>query len=106
MVMTVFTAAIDVLFANPNFGVDVIYRAGSADPGTMIRAIVRQPDRVGTFGETRIASETTLIDIRTSDVNAPMEGDTIEINGVVSMIPSEPLRDAERLIWTIEARPQ
>jgi hypothetical protein len=106
MVMTAFAAAIDILFADPNLGVGAIYRVGGADPGTMIRAIIRRPDRIGTFGETRIATETTIFDIRTSDINAPAEGDTIEMNGTIYVIQGEPIRDAERLVWTIEARPQ
>lgn len=98
MVITAFAAAIDVLFADPNLGVNVIYRVGGADPGTMIRAIIRRPDRIGTFGETRIATETTIFDIRTSDINAPAEGDTIEMNGTIYVIQGEPIRDAERLV--------
>ena len=101
-----FAAAIDALFADPNLGVDAIYRTGGEALGTMIRAIARQPDRVGTFGETRIATETTIIDIRTSDINAPAEGDTLEMNGTIYVIQGEPIRDAERLVWTIEARAQ
>ena len=50
--MSAFADAVDALFADPNLGLDAIYRPGGANPGTMIRAIVRQPDRVGTFGET------------------------------------------------------
>jgi hypothetical protein len=61
---------------------------------------------VGTFGETRIATETTIFDIRTSEVAAPAEGDTIEMNGAVYVIQGEPLRDVERLIWTIEGAPR
>ena len=106
MPTSAFTAAIDALFADPNLGVDAIYRPGGANPGTAFKAIVRQPDRIGTFGETRIATETTMFDIRTSEVAAPAEGDTIEMNGAVYVIQGEPARDAERLIWTIEARPQ
>ena len=104
--MNAFTAAIDVLFSDPNLGADAIYRAGSETPATMIRAIIRQPDRIGTFGETRIAAATTIFDIRTSDIAAPAQGDTIEMDGTVYIIQGEPLRDAERLTWTIEARPQ
>jgi hypothetical protein len=98
--------AIDALFTDPNLGTDAVYRAGDTDPGTTVKAIVRQPDRIGTFGETRIATETTLIDIRTSDINAPAEGDIIEMDGNVYVIQGEPIRDAERLVWTIEARAQ
>jgi hypothetical protein len=106
MVMTAFAAAIDVLFADPNLGTDAVYRASDADPGTMIRVIIRQPDRIGTFGETRIAAATLVIDVRVSEVAAPAEGDTIEMDGAVYVIQGEPLRDGERLVWTIEARAQ
>ncbi|MGE5770238.1 MAG: hypothetical protein ACM32G_08120 [Betaproteobacteria bacterium] len=104
--MTAFAAAVTALFADPNLGVDVIYRTGGAGPGTIIRAIIRQPDRIGTYGETRIATATLMIDVRVSEVAAPAEGDTLEMNGTIYVIQGEPIRDAERLIWTIEARPQ
>ena len=104
--MRALAIAIDALFADPNLGVDAIYRTGGSGEAITLRAIVRQPDRVGTFGETRIATETTIIDIRTSDINAPAEGDTIEMSGTVYIIQGAPIRDTERLIWTIEARPQ
>ena len=47
-----------------------------------------------------------MIDIRVSDIAAPADGDTIELDGAVYVIQGEPIRDAERLVWTIEARPQ
>ena len=104
--MTAFAAAINTLFADPYLGADAIYHVGGSGETITLKAIVRQPDRIGTYGETRIATETTLVDIRTSDIAAPAEGDTIEMGGTVYVIQGEPLRDAERLIWTIEARPQ
>ena len=104
--MSAFSAAIDVLFADPNLGAAVVFRAGGADPGMPVRVIVRQPDRIGNFGETRIAAATLVIDVRASEVAAPAEGDTIEMSGTVYVIQGEPIRDAERLVWTIEARPQ
>ena len=104
--MSVFAAATDALFADPNLGVNAIYCPGGSGEAITLRAIVRQPDRIGNFGETRIATETTLVDIRTSDIAAPAESGTIEMDGTVYAIQGEPIRDAERLIWTIEARPQ
>ena len=100
-----FAAAIDALFADPNLAVEALYRAGGADPGIPVRVIVRRPDRIGDFGETRIASETETFDVRTSEISRPVEGDTLEINGVTYVIQGEPLRDSGRLVWTIEARP-
>jgi hypothetical protein len=105
MAASAFATAIDVLFADPNLGVNAIYRAGGANPGTTVKAIVRQPDRIGTFGETRIATATTIVDIRTSELAAPAEGDTIEMDSMVYVIQGEPTRDAERLVWTLDTRP-
>ena len=104
--MSVFAAAIDALFADPSLGMDAVYRPGGTDPGVTVRVIVRQPDRIGTFGETRIAAETTMFDIRVLEIAALTEGDTIEVDGTVYVIQGEPIRDGERLVWMVEARPQ
>lgn len=103
--MTAFNAAIDVLFADANLAVDAVYCAGGADPGLPVRVIVRRPDRVGEFGETRIVAETLLIDVRVSEVAAPQAGDIVDVDGSFYVIQGEPSRDAERLVWTSEARP-
>jgi hypothetical protein len=103
--MTAFAAAIDALFADPNLALDAVYRPGGADPGVPVRIVVRRPDRVSEFGETRIVAETTAVDVRVSDIAALAEGDTIQADGTVYIIQGEPIRDAERLVWTIEARP-
>jgi hypothetical protein len=106
MAASAFAAAIDILFADPNLGTAAVFRAGGADPGMPVRLIVRQPDRIGNFGETRIAAATLVIDVRVSEVVEPAEGDTIEMDGAVYVIQGEPIRDAERLVWTLEARAQ
>ncbi|MBK8174802.1 MAG: hypothetical protein IPK66_05885 [Rhodospirillales bacterium] len=104
--MNVFKEAMDALFADPNLGIDTVYRVSGADPAVPARVILRRPDRVGTLGETRIVTETLLIDVRVSEVAAPADGDTIEAGRTVFVIQGEPIRDAEQLVWTVEARPQ
>ena len=47
--MTAFATAIDALFADPNLGLDAVYRAGGADPGVPVRVIIRRPDRIGEY---------------------------------------------------------
>ena len=103
--MTACATAIDALFADPNLGLDAVYRVGGADPGVPLRVILRRPDRISEFGQTRIVAETVIIDVRISDVAAPTDGDTIEADGMVYVVQGEPIRDVERLVWTIEARP-
>jgi hypothetical protein len=105
MVVSALSAAIDVLFANPNLAVDTVYRPGGVGSGVSVRAIARRADRVGDFGDTRLLAETTVFDIRVSEIATPAESDTIEVDDKVYVIQGEPIRDAERLIWTIEARP-
>ena len=103
--MDVFATTIDALFADPNIAIDVVYRAGGADPGFQVRVVTRRPDRIGDFGDTRIASETMTFDVRTAEIAGPAEGDTLDVGGVTYVVQGTPVRDAERLIWTIEARP-
>ena len=102
--MSAFEVALDALFTDTQLGRDVIYTAdGGAQ--TLVRAIMRRPDDLTSFGETPIWSETTRLDLRTSEVQNPKPGDRIEIDGEGFLIQGEPVRDRERLIWTLDLRP-
>ena len=105
MVTSVFASAIDDLFADPNLGLDAVYRAGGADPGLPVRVMLRRPDRIDAFGETRLVAATTLVDIRVAEIAAPEEGDSVVMGGETFIVQGQPLRDAERLVWTLEVRP-
>jgi hypothetical protein len=104
--MSAFAAAIDALFSDPNLGAYASYRVAGEDPAVPVRAIARQPDLTGPFGDTRVHSATAMLDIRISDVAVPAEGDTIQLGSTVYVIQGAPVRDTERLVWTVEARPQ
>ena len=98
-------AAVDVLFRDPNLAREAVYRdQGTGDPIT-IRVIARRPDQVFDFGNTRIHTETSLFDVRVSEVPSPRPGDTLEIDGEIFVVQGQPVRDSERLIWTLDARP-
>lgn len=103
--MNIFQDALDALFTDPHLAVVGLYRLGGTEPGTEVRVIRRQPDRVGTFGQTRPVAETAVFDLRVSDIAAPAVGDTIEVDSDLFVVQGAPLRDAERLVWTTEARP-
>lgn len=109
--MTAFAAALDALFADAHLARDVVYTAEGGAPA-LVRAILRRPDDVTGFGEARIWSETTRLDLRLSEVPNPRPGDRIEIPGSGAgqahesfLIQGEPVRDRERLIWTVDLRP-
>lgn len=98
-------AAMDVLFADPNIASDGFYTP-SGDDAVPVRLIARRPDEIIDFGETRVHSETTLFDIRLSEVPDPRPGDQVTFNGQNYVVQGEPeRRDPDRLIWTLDVRP-
>ena len=44
-------------------------------------------------------------DLRVAEVANPRPGDRIEIDGEAFLIQGEPVRDRERLVWTVDLRP-
>ncbi|ACM03945.1 head-tail joining protein [Cereibacter sphaeroides] len=102
--MSVFAAAIDNLFADPNIARDATWIADGGAP-KLVRVVTRRADEVTGFGEARLWSETTRIDLRVAEVPEPRPGDRIELDGEAFIIQGEPMRDRERLIWTVDLRP-
>ena len=103
--MSAFAAAVDVLFADPHLARDAVYRPGGVGDGIPVRVMLRRPDRIESFGETRLASSTTMLDVRSSEVAKPEAGDTLELDGRTVVVQGTPLRDAEGLVWTVDTRP-
>jgi hypothetical protein len=102
--MPAFAAAVAALFADPNVGRDAVYMADGGAP-VMVRLIARGADAVTDFGDARLWSETTRVDLRVAEVATPRTGDRIEIDGDAFLIQGEPVRDRERLAWTVDLRP-
>ena len=101
--MSVFAAAIDNLFADPNIARDATWIADGGAP-KLVRVVTRRADEVTGFGDARIWSETTRIDLRVAEVTNPRPGDRIELENEAFLIQGEPVRDRERLIWTVDLR--
>ena len=102
--MTAFAAAIDDLFADPNIGRDAVYTPEGGVP-VLVRVVARRADAITDFGDARLWSETTRLDLRLAEVPQPRPGDRIEIDGAAFLIQGEPVRDRERLVWTLDLRP-
>ncbi|MBP0440157.1 MULTISPECIES: head-tail joining protein [Phyllobacteriaceae] len=102
--MSAFAAAVGALFADQNIGRDAVYIADGGAP-VLVRVIARRADAITDFGDTRLWSETTRIDLRAAEVANPRPGDRIEIEGEAFLIQGEPVRDGERLVWTVDLRP-
>ena len=102
--MSAFAAAVCALFSDPDRGQGAGY---IADGGArlLVRVVARRADALTDFGDARLWSETTRIDLRVAEVPAPRPGDRIEIDGDAFLIQGEPVRDRERLVWTVDLRP-
>jgi hypothetical protein len=102
--MSIFAAAIETLFGDPNMARDAVYTSTAGAP-SLVRVIMRRADDITGFGEARLWSETTRIDLRVSEVPNPRQGDRVEIDGEGYLIQGEPVRDRERLVWTLNLHP-
>lgn len=102
--MSAVALALDALFLDPNTARDATYVAEGGAP-QLIRVVTRRADETTGFGEARLWSETTRFDLRVAEVPAPRPGDRIEIEGDAFLIQGEPVRDRERLVWTVDLRP-
>jgi hypothetical protein len=102
--MSAFAAAVGALFADGNIGRDAVYIADGGAP-VLVRLIARRADDVTEFGDARLWSETTRVDLLVAEVPNPRPGDRIEIDGEAFLIHGEPVRDRERLVWTVDLRP-
>ena len=102
--MSAFAAAVGALFADPNIGRDALYIADGGAP-IVVRVVARRADAISDFADARLWSETTRVDLRVVEVVNPRPGDRIEIDGEAFLIQGEPVRDRERLVWTVDLRP-
>lgn len=101
--MNVFAAALDAIFDDPNMALDGWHRDGDGN-FTRVRVILRNPDEVGIFNDGRFVLDTTILELRLSEIQNLAPGDTVHIDGDIYEIRSEPRRDAQRMILRCEAR--
>ena len=102
--MTAFAAVLDALFADPNIGREAVYISDGGAP-LLVRVVSRRADAISDFGDARLWSETTRVDLRVAEITAPRPGDRLEMDGDAFLIQGEPVRDRERLVWTVDLRP-
>ena len=103
--MNAFAAAMDRIYANPSMAAAAVWISATTSEERPIRVIRRAPDRITEFGSARILSETLIADIRVSDLPDPRPRDLIVIGADSYAIQGEPIRDRDRLIWTVELVP-
>ena len=100
--MTVFPGAVDATFAA--FGIDALYTPAGGDP-LPVRVIARRPDSIIGFGDTRIHTETAVLELRVAEVADPRPGDQLTVESETFVVQGEPeRRDPDRLVWTLDMR--
>jgi hypothetical protein len=102
--MTAVAMALDALFADDTIAREAVYTPEGGAP-VPVRVVARRADETTGFGDARIWSETTRLDLRLAEVANPRPGDRIEIDGEAFIVQGEPVRDRERLVWTVDLRP-
>jgi hypothetical protein len=103
--MNVFATAMDRIYANPSMAVAALWISAATSEETPIRVMRRAPDRITEFGAARFVSDSTMVDVRVSELPDPRPGDLIVIGTDSFTIQGEPMRDRERLIWALDLRP-
>ena len=101
--MNAVALALDALFADGNIAREVVYMPEGGAP-VLVRVVTRRADDVSGFGDARLWSETTRLDLRVAEVANPRPGDRVEIEGEACRVQGEPVRDRERLVWTVNLR--
>jgi hypothetical protein len=100
--MTAFAGAVDATFAA--FGIDAVYTPAGEEP-VAVRVIVRRPDTIVGFSETRIHVETATFELRASEIANPRPDDQLSVGGETFVIQGEPeRRDPDRLVWSLDVR--
>jgi hypothetical protein len=100
--MTAFAAATSLLFRDPNLSVAAAFAPEGVGEPQPVRVIRRRPDEAASFGATRAAVPTMVIDARVSDLPVVARGDVFIIEAETWKVAATPLRDRERLVWRIE----
>ena len=103
--MTVFTAAMDGIYSNPSMAVAALWMSATTSEERTIRVIRRAPDSITEFGAGQFVSDTMMVDVRVYDLPDPRPGDLIVIGADSFTVQGEPIRDRERLVWTLDLRP-
>ncbi len=103
--MNAFAAAIDRIYANPSMAAAAVWISANTSEERPIRVIRRAPDRITDFSAGRFVSDTMMVDVRVSDLPDPRPGDLIVIGADSFILQGEPVRDRERLIWSLDLRP-
>jgi hypothetical protein len=70
-----------------------------------VQVILKAPDRRVDFRDVHIHTPTHMIEVRTSQISQPEDGDIFLLDGRRYRVQGESMRDVHRLVWKIEVVP-
>lgn len=101
--MSAFAAAVDDLFADPNLAANAIYTPPGGEP-VACRIMLSRPDETVEFGGSKLVVGSVIIEVRASEVAAPVRGGSFSIGDEIYTICAAPKQpDPECLIWRCQA---
>ena len=101
--MNAFAAAVAALVADPNLGVDAIYRAGGTGMATAIRVVRSMPDRLAEAFGTSVLQATDVPLVAVADIASPIADDSFAI-GDDSLVVLHAEHDASSAAWRVFCR--
>lgn len=94
--------AVDTVF--DTFGIDAILSPKSGAPDVAIRVVTKAAHDVMDFGDTRILTDTMIMEVRRSEAS-PVTGDIIALAGQDYQVQGPPqIQDTDLLVWTLDMR--
>jgi len=99
--MTAFSAAVDAIFADPHLAMDAVLL-----PERPVRIIRGMPDDVTRFGGGQFVTAGLVFDVRISEAPDLARGDVFKVGTDFFIATASPRADADRLVWSVEVRPE
>jgi hypothetical protein len=95
-----FAEAMAALVADPNLGVEALYRQGGSGPPVAVRVLRSSPDRVGQAFGTEILAATDVLSVAIATLPGLAAGDTFEL-GPDLLTVTHAERDASGTAWRV-----
>lgn len=102
--MQAFRDAIRIIFADENMTVPAIWKPRGESRTVHLRAFRRSPDALSQFGESALVSDQTVMDVMVEDAPTIGVGDILIADSEWFVVQSEPIRERQRLVWTLDLR--
>jgi hypothetical protein len=92
-------------FDTEEWASSAVYRAGGTGDPVTVSVVPDLGTRRGDFQDVDVVQDGGTFRLRKSEVSAPGNGDTLELDGVTYTVQGEPELDIHGLIWLVQARP-